>query len=615
MRTTILLTILTLAGETSSASAEPTVTYVGDSRPITHGSPREEADSALAKKRLDEARALYAISLQRTPNDRHALREAGRVAHALGELTEAAALLGRARDLTTTADPELHYLLGEALWALDRKEAAQREHERALVELGAGPHTRLQQLWRARIEGRLGRTNSANDIYERLIAELPADAEAAFALAELHASTKNWIAAERAIRRYLANDPHHPHARAMLAWFLEARGDLEGELAVRADLARTDTHASSTRDYGRALERSGDWAAALAAYRRAHGMTGGDADRELHRALERVDQRMAIEIAGAAIARNDPSAAGLGASAGVAVPFGRASHWLVEVSHEIAMLDDREVYSGDVGAGALLRDRDRFLAIALRLGVIDGDADPARTMGHTRVIAPGVTASASSGLLANLVTFTLDAEAGVTWRETPRTVFEAGRSDGLAGHVYLTPASRLVFDGGAHVRRLRIAPDAGITPRSAQLLAWAGADYALWRNFGREARGQFLDEELLRPMFAADSIIVGYRHYEMWGDTDQMFAARLALADRASIDELSLTLRKVLARGAVTIEGRGGFGRDWVRDLYLSRGSVSLWISPATRQRLSLSFDLARESVRTFAGERRTGSVTYHVDL
>jgi hypothetical protein len=203
------------------------------------------------------------------------------------------------------------------------------------------------------------------------------------------------------------------------------------------------------------------------------------------------------------------------------------------------------------------------------------------------------------------------------WRETPRAVFEAGRNYSAAGHVYVTAlGQRLVIDSGALARQLRLIADQDPSmPHANQLLAWTGADMRVWSNFAKQARGEILDDELHQATFAADSAVVSYRHYELFGDTDPMFASRLALAERAQIDEVSFTLRKVVARGAVALEARGGFGRDWARELWLDRGGFAIWFSPTSASRLSLAFEFARESVQTLVGERRTGTVNYHVDL
>lgn len=601
---------------TLRAAGAPTITYAGPVRRTTPADPREDGDRALAAGRFAEARARYEDALAIDPEDRHALREAGRAAHALRDFEAAASYLRRAAARTPTRDPELHYLLGEAWWALGKPALARQAHLRAKAELGEAPRARIEQLWLARILGRLGDRAAADALYEALITAAPADPEAALARVELHTAVADWDPAERAVRRFLAHAPRHARAREVLAWILEARGRLADEMRLRAALARDADRAEPVRDFGRALERAGDWAGALAAYRRATQLADGADDGELARALARLDQRMAVELGAGASARTDPSAHGLGGFTAMAVPFGRASHWTTGAWHELVSDGARDVYAGEVRGAVALRRGDALAIAGARLGVIDVEADPGQSTPRRTLLAPGAFGSLSSGRLARHLMIVVDGELASVWRETPRAVFEGGRVDAAAAHLYGTAlGDRLIIDTGLQARRLRLTRDGGATPGASQLLGWAGADVVAWRDFTREARGQILDDDLLRPTFIADSVVVGYRHYELAGDSDAMFMARLPLADRASIDEVSLTLRKVLAGGRVTVEARGGIGRDWARELNLARGGVSLWLSPGARSRISLSFDLAKESVRAFEGERRTGWGTYHVDL
>lgn len=615
-----VLAVLALSAAERVASAEPasepTVHYGGAATATRYGDPVEDADRSLAAGRFEEALALYLHALELEPENLHALREAGRCAHALQEFPVATRLLTLASELTVAPDPELHYLLGEARWVLGQTELARRVHALAKAEIGDAPPSRIEKLWLARIEGRLGDRVAANKIYTAMIEVAPADAEVSLAQVELHTMAADWGAAELAVRRFLRHDETHLRARAMLAWILEAQNEATQELRLREELAGAEARVDDVRDYGRALERAGNWAGALTAYRRAALLPDAAKDRELTRALERVDQRMAIEVGAGAIARTDPSATGIGAFTGVAVPFGRASHWTVLALHELVSRNDRQVYAGEVGGALTLRDRDAFAILGAKLGVVNADEDPVQMTPRRVRFSNAVVASASSGLIARHLTLSIDGEIGSVWRETPNAVFEGGRVDGLATHVYLTGlANRVIVDTGAQARRLSLTSDDGAIPHAAQLLMWGGADLVVWRDFAREATGQILDEELLRPTFAADSAVIGYRHYELYSDSEPMFANRLSLADRASIDELSVTARKVFARGRIAIEARGGVGRDWARDLNLARGGVSLWLAPGRRSRISLAFDLAKESVRAFEGERRTGWMTYHADL
>jgi len=601
---------------TADSSTEPTVRYGGAPTVLSPGDPVEDADRSLAAGRFDEALSLYLYALELDPTNRHALREAGRCAHALQQFSVANRLLTEASELTSAPDPELLYLLGEARWVLGETELARRAHLLAKAEIGAAPRSRIEKLWLARIEGRLGDRVAANKIYTAMIEVAPADAEISLAQVELHAMAADWGAAELAVRRFLRHDGTHTRAREMLAWILEAQNETAKELDLREELAGPDARVEAVRDYGRALERAGNWAGALTAYRRAARLPDEAKDVELARALERVEQRMSIEVGAGAIARTDPGAAGIGAFAGVAVPFGRASHWTVLVKHELVTRDDRQVYAGEVGAALTLRDRDAYAIFGAKLGGIAADEDPIRMTPQRNRFVNAAFASASSGLIGGHLTLAIDGEVGSIWREAPSAVFEGGRVDGLATHVYLTGlAQRVIIDTGAQARRLSLANDGGAAPRATQLLMWGGADVVVWRDYAREAKGQILDDDLLQPTFAADSAVIGYRHYEMYGDSEPMFASRLSLSDRVSIDELSMTARKVFARGRIALEARGGIGRDWARELNLARGGLALWVAPGRRSRFSLAFDVAKESVRAFEGQRRTGWMSYHADF
>ena len=62
--------------------------------------------------------------------------------------------------------------------------------------------------------------------------------------------------------------------------------------------------------------------------------------------------------------------------------------------------------------------------------------------------------------------------------------------------------------------------------------------------------------------------------------------SRIALAPRASIDNLSMVIRKVLARGRVGIDLRGGGGYDNERRRTLSQAGASLLIAPTWSSRI-----------------------------
>ncbi len=576
---------------------------------------RADADRALAEGRFDDARTKYASIITSDPHDAKALREAGRAAHALGDLSAAAELLARADAEIQTADPELHYLLGEALWALRRTSDARTVHELARTEL-AGPLTaRMPKLWLARIEGRLGEFTAADRIYDALIATNAADEEASLAQVEMHANAKRWSHAERAVRRFLAAVPGHRRGQELLAWIAEAQGNLEREIAIREQLIHGTDKADALRDYGRVLERSGNWAGALVAYRKALTMPGAGIDGSLSSAVERMDGRMSNEVAVAFAAKSDPGADSIAAYVGTAVPFGRAHHFSLGGWHELASNGDRQGYGGELAGAFVLHGRTTQVIAGAKVGVYQFTYADLSAENHSRM-QPGAFGSVATKLLDGHVELKIDAELGSVWRETPRAVLEGGSVDSTTAHVFgVLFGRRLVTDSGVQLRRLELDPTMTGTPNATQALVWTGADLVLWTDFSSQATGESLDDDLLRPTFLADSAVLSYRHYELWGESNEMFVNRMSMANRASIDELSFVARKAIFSGRIAAELHVGGGRDWVRELFLSRAGGSLWIAPTTRSRLSVSVDLAKESARALEGARRSGWMTYHVDL
>jgi tetratricopeptide (TPR) repeat protein len=496
-------------------------------------------------------------------------REEGRLASARGDLKSAIDLFQRADAASSSPDPELHYLLGEALWAQGRAREARAVHQRARAELTGRSLDRMGQLWLARVEGRLGNIAAGDAIYATLLAANPADAEAALAQAEIHATIRDWARAEQLIRSFLATTPDHPRAQEMLAWFEEAQGDLGG---------------------------------ALASYRRASEI--GTAATSVTKALDRLDRLRAPELAARMTASSDPGASSLGVVTGAAVPFGTAHHVAIATWHEVARHGDRRAYAGELSAALVLQARDSRAIAGAKLGLFDGGVHPA------------AFGSATTTILGGHLQLAIDGELNSVWHETPLAVLEGGRVDGVTAHAYgIFAHNRIVTDTGVQVRRLALEETMVGSATAEQLLAWAGLDVALWTNFESHASGESLDDDLLRPAYLADSIVLSYRHYEMRGDANPMFASRIGLADRASIDEVSAVARKAFGAGRFAVDAHAGGGRDWARKLYLTRAGGALWFAASSRSRLTLSFDIAKESTGAFTGERRSGWMAYHVDL
>jgi hypothetical protein len=470
-------------------------------------------------------------------------------------------------------------------------------------------------LWLARIHGRLGDLAAADAIYDALVAAAPADPEVALAQAEMHAAANDWLCAEASIRRFLSVRPTHRGGRELLAWITEARGQLDQELALRASLATGSTDAQPVHDYGRALERAGDWAGALAMYRRAQQLSGGRGDLDLEIARRRLDQRMSIEIAGGAIAKSDPAASVLGGFTGVAIPFGRAHHAAVGASFERVTTDGGDGAVSEVFGALSLRGTATRATGGVKLGIIDPDGGVATAMSSGRSMSPGAFGGVRRTLGGHLE-LGVDAELNTIWHDAPRAVLQGARVDSVTSHLWASGFDhRLVLDTGVQLQRVRLRSGATDEPSSSQVFAWGGADFLAWRDFSRQAAGEVLDEELLQPTYLASSVVTSYRHYESFTSSTPAFMQHMVIAERASIDEASLTIRRAMLDGRLAVDARTGLGYDWARQLWIARGGLSLWIATGSDSRLSLTLDLAKESARALEGQRLNGGMTYHVDL
>jgi Flp pilus assembly protein TadD len=610
-----VVTMATIAPEAEADGAPPR-----SSGPRDADAMRKDAGEALARGELARARALYERVSRLDHADAHAVREAGRAALALGDLAYAVSALKRADVLAGHApDPELHYLYGEALYALGQRDEARRAHVLVERELHATPPTRLSQLWLARVYARRGELARADLLYRSLTPPVdePVDVEVSINHAESFLLARDWHGAQRVLRELLARAPNNHRARELLASSLEATGDLSAELALREALTRGTTTSRRLFDHGRALERSGDHAAALRLYRRAQAVARGPelTDAELTSALARMSQRTSIELAAAAHGRSDPQATSLGEQVGIAVPFGSAHHIALGAWRESLRAKGRSAdgWAGEAWTALALHHRLADVIAGGKLGVraLRAEDDSADR---------GVSWSGFAKLRGRpmrSLELSLDTEVNALWRETPHSLLEGGRVTGATVHVYgIALANRLIVDSGTQVRRL-VLPGrrGGRDPTTSQLLGWVGLDVVLWANFKHALEGETLDDNMLRPTHLADGVVAGYRHYELSSDSSPDFMQRLSMVGRASIDEGSLTARKVAAQNRLGGELRGVLGWDRSREVAISRIGISLLAAPTRSSRISLSLDLGAESPNGFRGRTRSGWVSYHADL
>ena len=313
----------------------------------------------------------------------------------------------------------------------------------------------------------------------------------------------------------------------MLAWALEADGDLDGELAVRRSLVEDQPTAENQRDYGRALERATSYRAASAQYHAALA-DGEGADNTLVTSYDRMHFRVTPELSGGGWLRSDPQAWDWRVQAGAALPFG--------THHQAGLLVWRDTstdWSANQVVGPERAARDRLGHRARRLRHVRpplGGVAAARRR-HRFSTTSGENARRGAALrsgraarlrrpdrarpagLAGTSQVNLHIDVNEQWNDAPVTIHEGGTQTGAVGHLYLFPRSRVVLvDSGALVRRLSLRPleEGDPTPTANQLLTWAGVDFNLWTRFDAAVvRGETLDERMVRRIALNDAGVLG----------------------------------------------------------------------------------------------------------
>jgi tetratricopeptide (TPR) repeat protein len=581
---------------------------------------------ALAAHDFIGARKSFEEVLSILPGDAPAARDAARAAAAAGQFDYAEQVLETAHEFDEhRVDPELHYLRGEALYALNRGAEAKTEHRICELEIGQ-PKDRMQKLWLARVFARRGELSRADIIYDSLWPPAPAfDAEAAINQAEAHVLNRDWSGGQLVIERLLARDPKNLRARQLLAYVLELRGDLDHELPVRREVAFDDPSADSLRGWGRALERAEDFPGAYQRYEDARAMSHGQADETLTTSLLRMHYRITPEASGGLVARRDPQADSLRAQAGLALPFG--------ARHSLSFLGWSEATSGRVLRGnVLVPGGGNTSGVSSALTLADRGGLSLSVGGELRAVSaasagvqPGYTpGQLQAGANAEVVLPFLDhtetrlhGDFNRQWNDAPVTVSEGGKVDGAGGQLFAFPTGRRVLAVlGGEWRRFHLAPQsAGDDPTSTQSLFFGGADLVLWNNPVSLVRGEALDEKMLRRSYLSDAGILSYRHYQLFGSSSPEFASRIVLASRAAIHNGSMVVRKALAGERVGVEARGSLGYDTARNVSIYSLGASAMLVPFWSSRILASYDLAKESATGFTGTRQTGWVTYHVDF
>lgn len=586
------------------ATAASTAAADGDEyRDGAHALIDFEAREALAKGDLDRAWELFAWLVRLRPNDPRALRELGRVAAAKGAFRDAERALRRCLELRGDApDPEAHFIRGEALIALGRRDEALAELATAEAELQYVTSDHLAAVWRARIYILRGDVVEASRVLE---AALPGDPsqpgydEVAVMLAESYMLARQPRRAARLLDNLLRFGPNQ-RAEEMLAWALAQLGDHERELFLRANIAAApDASVESLVEHARALARSDRPDEALGALREARAR----GDLELDDEIDRLDAMVSPEVMAFFEAGEYPTGRVAGGGAATVVSVSRWLALQADVRHyELADRGDAQTSSASLAARL-----DLSIGRLAAGGVAWRDARDIDRGGATVVYRS--PADRWLSLYAR-------ADYHAPWVESAISVRESGSSTGLEAHLFARLFTQdLLLVGSARSRRLELAEMGGDQAAAADVHYMStGLDWVAWANYSATARGASLQTDMLSPADFASSVVVSARHSEVF--TRGGLEPRLYLVDRSRIEQLTVRGRKVMDdEGVFSLGAHAAAGYDLERDarLWQVGGEALLSITPMVR--LTARAELATETTSGLTGERLTGFVGLNADL
>ena len=336
------------------------------------------------------------------------------------------------------------------------------------------------------------------------------------------------------LRRYLALDPKSVRGREMLAWALEAGGDLDGELEVRRSLS-DDLPDARPRPRLRARARTRRELRGRARSVQARARRGGrDADATLATSYQRMllshharagGRRLApVRSAGVGLARAGRRARCRSerATASACSPGTTRRTTGTRTRSSARTCSRRRGTVTGLGAQLLLGRRAETSLLlgadaryATEAGVDSNGVE--QLSGHERLSLrrAGRRRPRTSG---STRTSTCTATSNEQWNEAPITVHEGGTMTGATGHLYPVPEEprravrrrRAGAAAAAHARRATPEP-----PKANQLLVWGGVDFNLWAQSARVVRAEALDERLVRRTYLNDAGVLAYRHYEL----------------------------------------------------------------------------------------------------
>lgn len=562
-----------------------------------------EAQTAMAEGNMIEARRLFGRLVELNPNDARALREFGRTSAAVGKLRSAVDALGKCNELREGApDPELHFIRGESLMALNEESEGLAELTKAEEELQLAPMTDQTRLWQARIHALRKEIDQAEAIYVALRGTDPYSQsfkEVSLLLAEAYVMASKLDEAKDLLVAY--SELHDsPRARELLAWVLELRGDTGAETRVRARLSdRWDgAQAPAMVGYARSLERSENYQEALSSYKSANDR----GNVQVRKDIARIENRISPEVMALGEVRNDPTGTTSSIAAGGVMYVAERVRLSAVGAHDFVSKTDETLERGTLSAMFGFGHFNEVGVSAVGWRNPEGES-------HA-----GAAAVLHSNPARTFRTYVM-AAYNEPWTESTATLRHGASASTLELQLYanvFTP--RLVATSSLRARDLNLPQMSFQQQRSAtEVFGSLGLDWIAMIGANR-LRGHSMDNSLLRAASHNQVLVVSYRHNEV--TTDGTLGTRIGLVQRSTVDEVSATARTIVdPYGVLGLGATGGLGYDSQRKARLWRAGGEVLVSISDAAHFSLSSELARESTTLFTGRRFVTQIGLHADF
>ncbi|MEE8104334.1 MAG: tetratricopeptide repeat protein [Planctomycetota bacterium] len=220
---------------------------------------------------VDRALVFYGAVLEEDPAHPQALLRAGQIRSWSSDPHGAIPLFLKRLEVSDEQSSVVHYYLGEAYWGTQDAEKGRRYHGLAVPALRKlDPRTPEQEAMLAKALIRLGRLEEAQPLFESLLASSPNAVDFILDYADAMVVARRPDEAMVLVERAQRLEPNNARALRLQAQVhMSGRQYREAVPVLKQTLEKYGPDAGVESDLGYALELSGDWQQAVAAYERS----------------------------------------------------------------------------------------------------------------------------------------------------------------------------------------------------------------------------------------------------------------------------------------------------------------------------------------------------------